>query len=167
MLPKLVKQIEGILEHHDGDKGIIHTHTQYITDYVRENLNDTSGRLLCREGGVKNEDLLEIHEKSIEPTVLVSPSMTYGVDLKGDLAKFQILLKAPWLPTKDKRVEQMMKMDKSWYGNKMLCTLVQSCGRGIRSDTDECITYILDGSIYDAVSRNKKKLPSFFVDRFQ
>lgn len=165
MLPLLAKQVKQILEEHKGDKGIIHTHTQYIADYIRENVK--SDRLLCREPGVKNEELLDLHKDSDKATVLVSPSMSYGVDLKGDLARFQILLKAPWLPTKDVRVEKMMNLDKNWYGNKMLCTLVQACGRGVRSKNDECITYILDGSIYDAVERNKSKLPKFFLDRFQ
>jgi ATP-dependent DNA helicase DinG len=164
MLPTLAKQVEGILQEHIDEKGIIHTHTQYIADYMRDHVR--TKRLLCREAGVKNEEILDLHEKSRDPTVLVSPSMTYGVDLKGDLAKFQIILKAPWLPTKDKRVEKMMKLDKQWYSNKMLCTLVQSCGRGIRSIEDECVTYILDGSIFDVIIRNKSKLPTYFVDRF-
>jgi len=165
MLPKLASQVSELLEHHKGDKGIIHTHTQFIADYIRNNVK--SSRLLCREPGVRNEELLELHEESPYATVLVSPSMTYGVDLKGDLAKFQILLKAPWLPTKETRIEKMMKLDKNWYSNKMLCTLIQACGRGIRSEEDECVTYILDGSIYDAVERNKNKLPKFFLDRIQ
>jgi hypothetical protein len=165
MLPTLANQVEGILKEHACDKGIIHTHTQYIADYMRDNVK--TSRLLCREAGVKNEDILELHEKTHAPTVLVSPSMTYGVDLKGDLAKFQIILKAPWLPTKDKRVEKMMKLDKQWYSNKMLCSLVQACGRGIRSIDDECVTYILDGSIFDVIIRNKPKLPTYFIDRFQ
>jgi Rad3-related DNA helicase len=165
MLPKLKDQIEGILEHHKHDKGLIHTHTQYLADYLRENIK--SDRLLCREAGVFNEDILQIHEESNEPTVLISPSMTYGVDLKGDLCKFQILMKAPWLPTKDVRVEKLMKIDKDWYSNCMLKTLVQACGRGVRSEDDECETYILDGGIYDAIARNKKKLPKYFLDRIQ
>lgn len=165
MLPKLAEQVEGILEEHKGEKGIVHTHTQYIADYIREHVK--SDRLLCRAPGARNEYLLELHEQSPDPTVLVSPSMTYGVDLKGHLATFQILLKAPWLPTKEIRVEQMMKLDKRWYTNKMLCTLVQACGRGIRSFEDECITYILDGSIFDTVDKNKSKLPKFFIDRFK
>jgi Rad3-related DNA helicase len=165
MLPKLAKQVTELLEEHKDEKGIIHTHTQYIADYIRNNVKST--RLLCREAGVRNEELLEIHEKSKDPTVLVSPSMTYGVDLKGDLGKFQILLKAPWLPTKEIRVEKLMKIDKDWYSNAMLKTLIQACGRGIRSVDDECVTYILDGSIFDAVHRNKNKLPKFFIDRFQ
>lgn len=165
MLPKLAHQVEELLKEHAGEKGIIHTHTQFITDYIRKNVK--SSRLICREAGVRNEDLLAIHEKSSEPTVLVSPSMTYGVDLKGDLGKFQIMLKAPWLPTKEIRIEKLMKIDKDWYSNAMLKTLIQACGRGIRSVDDECVTYILDGTIFDAVHRNKKKLPKFFIDRFQ
>lgn len=165
MLPKLAKQVEGILKEHSDEKGIIHTHTQYIADYLKDNVR--TKRLLCREAGVRNEEILELHENSDQPTVLVSPSMTYGVDLKGDLATFQILLKAPWLPTKDKRVEKMMKLDKQWYANKMLCTLVQACGRGVRSTDDECVTYILDGSVYDAILRNHSKLPKYFIERFE
>ena len=132
---------------------------------MRDNVN--TKRFLCREAGVKNEEILELHEKAHAPTVLVSPSMTYGVDLKGDLAKFQIILKAPWLPTKEKRVEKMMKLDSQWYTNKMLCTLVQACGRGLRSKDDECVTYILDGSIVDVILRNRTKLPKYFLERFE
>jgi Rad3-related DNA helicase len=165
MLPKLAKQVEGILEEHIDEKGIIHTHTQFITDYMRTNVD--SSRLLCREAGVRNEDLLIAHEETRDPTVLVSPSMTYGVDLSGDLGKFQIVLKAPWLPTKETRTEKMMKLDKDWYSNKMLCSVVQACGRIIRSPEDEGNTYILDGTIFDAIYKNKSKLPKFFLDRLQ
>jgi ATP-dependent DNA helicase DinG len=165
MLPKLAKQVAEILAEHKNEKGIIHTHTQAITNFMRDNVK--SSRMLCREIGVKNEELLEEHFRSPQPTVLCSPSMSYGVDLKGDLAKFQIILKAPWLPTKETRIEKMMKLDKHWYSNKMLCSLVQASGRGIRSVDDECITYILDGSIYDAIERNMSKLPKFFIDRLQ
>ena len=165
LLPTICKQIEGILHEHENDKGIIHTHTQFIADFIRDNVK--SDRLICRETGATNDIILEKHTKSNKATVLVSPSMSYGVDLKGDLAKFQIILKAPWLPTKDPRVEQLMKIDKNWYCNKMLSNVVQACGRGVRSSSDECITYILDGGIFDAILKNKKKLPKYFLDRLQ
>jgi Rad3-related DNA helicase len=123
-------------------------------------------RFLYREPGIKNEDILDKHMSSLDPTVLVSPSMSYGVDLKGDLAKFQILIKAPFLPTKDVRIERMMKNDFDWYQNKMLSSLIQSCGRGVRSKKDTCITYILDGTIVDSILRSKHKLPKYFLERF-
>ena len=41
MLPKLAKQVSEILEEHKGEKGIIHTHTQYIADYIRNNVKSS------------------------------------------------------------------------------------------------------------------------------
>ena len=163
-LPKVVKQIKDICEFHKGDKGIIHTHNNTITSFLANTLSDR--RFLIREPGVRNEEILEQHYVNDDPTVLISPSMSHGVDLRDELARFQIIVKAPYLPTKDKRIEKLMKGDFNWYMNKMLCSLIQSCGRGVRSHKDHCITYILDGSIAESVVNNRHKLPKYFIDRF-
>ena len=163
-LPRVIKQVAEICEHHKGDKGIIHSQNNNITSKLSQMLS--GNRFLYRETGVRNEDILEAHIASSDPTVLVSPSMSYGVDLKGDLAKFQILIKAPFLPTQDVRISKMMKNDFDWYQNKMLCSLIQSCGRGIRSNKDTCITYILDGTIVEAILKARHKLPKYFLERF-
>jgi len=163
-LPKIVTQIKEICDFHKNDKGIIHTHNNTITSFLSQKLTDS--RYLCREPGVRNELILEQHYINDDPTVLVSPSMSHGVDLRDDLARFQIIVKAPYLPTKDKRIEKLMKDDFNWYSNKMLCSLIQSCGRGVRSHKDHCITYILDGAIVESIVNNKHKLPKYFIDRF-
>lgn len=163
-LPKIVKQIKQICDFHKNDKGIIHTHNNTITSFLSKKLTDE--RFLIREPGVRNEIILEQHFNNTGPTVLISPSMSHGVDLKDDLARFQIIVKAPYLPTKDKRVEKLMKDDFNWYGNKMLCSLIQSCGRGVRSDKDHCTTYILDSAIVESIVNNRHKLPKYFLDRF-
>jgi Rad3-related DNA helicase len=163
-LPKLVKQIKQICDSHPNVKGIIHTQTNTITEYLKMNIQ--SERFLFREPGVKNEDILEKHYASNTPTILVSPSMSYGVDLRDDLARFQIIIKAPFLPMVDNRVKRMMKDNFNWYINKMLSSLIQSCGRGIRSHNDHCKTYILDGAIAESIINNKHKLPKYFIDRF-
>ena len=163
-LPKITKQIKEICSFHKNDKGIVHTHNNIITKFLSETLLDN--RFLIREPGVRNEILLEQHLENDDPTVLVSPSMSHGVDLKDNLARFQIIVKAPFLPTKDKRIERLMKDDFHWYTNKMLSSLIQACGRGVRSKKDHCITYILDGSVVESIIKNKHKLPKYFLDRF-
>lgn len=163
-LPKICKQIAQICEFHKNDKGIIHSQNKSITNFLSENLTDR--RFLIREPGVRNEVILEQHMETDDPTVLISPSMSYGVDLKDDLARFQIIIKAPYLPTKDKRIENLMKEDFDWYQNKMLCSLIQACGRGIRSHKDHCITYILDAAIVESIVKNRHKLPKYYLDRF-
>ena len=163
-LPKVADQIKQICQFHKNDKGIIHTHNNTITSFLSKKLTDS--RFLIREPGVRNEVILEQHIENDDPTVLVSPSLSRGVDLKDSLARFQIIVKAPYLPTKDKRIEKLMNDDFNWYVNKMLCSLIQSCGRGVRSKQDYCTTYILDGAIVESVVNNRHKLPKYFIDRF-
>jgi Rad3-related DNA helicase len=98
--------------------------------------------------------------------VLVSPSLTYGIDLKDSLARFQIIVKLPYMPLQDKRIKKLFDIDPEWYENKMLNTLVQSCGRATRGANDYSVTYILDGLITKVVTRCKHKLPQHFIDRF-
>jgi Rad3-related DNA helicase len=92
--------------------------------------------------------------------------MTFGIDLRDDLARFQIIVKAAFLPLGDNRIKRLFDEDKEWYTNKMLINLVQACGRGVRSKDDYCITYILDGMVSDVVVSNKHKLPNYFLQRF-
>ena len=163
-LPKIVKQIQEICKQHEFEKGIIHTHTGFIASYLQNNLK--SKRFLCRDKETRNEELLRQHSKSKDPTVLVSPSLGLGIDLKDDLARFQIVIKAPYLPLGDNRIKKLFELDKAWYSNKMLSNVVQQCGRGIRSKQDHCKTYILDAGVYEAIIRNKNKLPKYFIERF-
>ena len=163
-LPDVISQIEKICEHHKKDKGIIHTHTQTICDKIKDRVGKND-RFLFRSEESTNEDLLFEHCAVREPTVLVSPSLSFGVDLKDDLARFQIIVKLPYLPLSDKRIKKLFDLDKDWYEDRMLNTLVQAAGRATRGINDHSITYILDGCIVDVLGRAKHKLPKHFIDR--
>lgn len=165
VIGKIIDQIEELCKQHKNEKGIIHTHSNKITNAVRNHFI-VNPRFLYREEGVSNEHILDIHNNTDRPTILVSPSMSHGVDLKGDLAKFQIIMKAPYPPLGDIRIKKMFELDGRWYQNKMLAAVIQSCGRGVRSVDDECVTYILDGTVTDAIKRCKQRIPKHFLERF-
>lgn len=162
-LPKVTKAIQDICDFHGEEKGAIHTHTGRITDYLRDNL--LGDRFLFRFQDNNNEKLILSHTLSELPTVVVSPSITHGVDFKDDLARFQIIVKLPYLPLGDARVKALFEVDSDWYTNKMLSTLVQSSGRGSRSQDDWCTTYILDGTAAAVINRSKNKIPESFLER--
>jgi ATP-dependent DNA helicase DinG len=165
-LPKVADLIQQICdEHHNTDKGVIHTHTSSITEFLKNRLK--GDRFQYRYEEVNNEKLLQEHIAADFASVLVSPSITHGVDLKDDLARFQIIVKLPYMPLGDDRIKKLFEEDSNWYTNKMLSSLVQACGRGVRSQEDWCVTYILDGSAVSVVQRTKDKLPKFFLDRIQ
>lgn len=165
LMPTFKQIIDQICEQHRDHKGIIHTHNMDITNYMRENLKGK--RFLFREEGIDNQTILDMHMQSPHNTVLVSPSMTHGVDLKDELARFQIIVKAPFLPLNSKRIMKLFKADAQWYANKMLTTVIQAAGRGVRTKDDHCATYILDGCIVSSILDNAGKLPKYFLKRFQ
>ena len=166
VLPLMCEVIDCICNEHGGQKGIIHTHSMENLYFIKKCCKDQS-RFLFRQNDMTNEELLEIHKNTLLPTILVSPSMTHGVDLKGELGEFQIIMKAPYLPLGDDRIKMKFDNDKTWYNNSMLSTLIQMCGRCNRSEEDFSITYILDANVLRAVKQNAKKLPAYFLDRFQ
>lgn len=163
-LPVVSAIAQKLCEAHSGEKGIIHSHSMEILEYVRRAMGGDK-RFLYREDDRTNEDLIKQHKLSTKDTVLVSPSMTHGVDLKGDLGKFQLIMKAPFSPMGDNRIKRKMKEDPQWYTNMMLSTLVQACGRCNRTASDESITYILDATAWNTIMRNLKRLPEYFRKR--
>lgn len=164
LMPVFKNIIIDICNKHKKEKGIIHTHNMDITNYMKQNLK--GDRFLIREQGIDNQEILTQHINGNDDTVLVSPSMTHGVDLKDDLARFQIIVKAPYLPLNSKRIKKLFDQNNQWYVNRMLTTVIQAAGRGIRSKDDHCITYILDGNIVQSILDNATKLPKYFLKRF-
>lgn len=163
-LPKILDYVEKIVEHHSGEKGIIHTHSFDITQAIKNRL--FGKRFLYREEGTKNEEIVIQHSIRKDDTVLISPSLTMGLDLKGDLGKWQIIIKLPYPSLANKRIKKFFNEYPNWYQRQMLKQLVQASGRCTRSKLDESVTYILDGNIIYTLQNNKRNLPSHFLDRF-
>lgn len=164
MLPKLNKQVNDICQFHKNVKGIIHTHTQKIADYLKT-ANFNNKRFTIRSKDLTNDEILEIH-KNKENSVIISPSMTFGVDLKDDLARFQIIMKTPFLPLGSERIKKLAARDRDWYIMKMFNILIQSTGRGIRTSNDWCNTYILDSNVKQLIIDYQNILPKYFINRF-
>ena len=158
-LPKLVQGIKQILEEHKGEKGIIHAHSYKIANYIKRNIRDK--RILIHDS-TNREEVLKRHIRGSEPTVLLSPSMTEGVDLVDDASRFQIICKIPYPYLGDKLVKKRMNKWKWWYSLQTTKTIVQSVGRSIRSEEDFAVTYILDSDFSKFYYRNTYLFPESF-----
>lgn len=144
-MPKLIKTIDNILKKYKNVKGIIHTVNYDIAEKIIEGLrfSDQSSRLLMPRGQDK-QLLLDTFYASKKPYVLISPSLTEGIDLKEDLSRLCIICKVPYANLTDKWTKERMTLDASWYSTAACINLVQMSGRSIRSETDYANTYILD-----------------------
>lgn len=163
-LPQMVKMIKAIMENHKNQKGIIHTHSNKIAFYIKNNIK--SSRLLVATGE-NREKMLKKHLTSKQPTILISPSMTEGVDLKGKLSEFQILCKIPYPFLGDKVTKKKMNKWDWWYNTQTVRTIIQSLGRSIRNEFDTAVTYILDEDWRIIKSKSRDYFPADFFDNYQ
>jgi len=164
-MPLIIQSIREILNNHHDQKGIIHTHTYDTAKQLVAALGkEFPGRLLFPENSARQSEILAFHAATKTNTVLISPSMTEGVDLKDDLSRFQVIIKVPYPYLGDKVVQARMKKSADWLPWKTLLTLIQAYGRSTRSETDHSATYILDGAFDGLVGRYRKTLPKWFTE---
>ena len=84
--PKSIEIMQKILKRHEGEKGLIHTHSYKCQQYIINNLYNNR---LIAHGTNNRERVLKFFEEDENPLVLVSPSMSEGVDLPYDKCRFQ------------------------------------------------------------------------------
>lgn len=150
--------IKKILEKNVDNKGIIHSGNYLFSDWIDRNIKDK--RLLIHTTKTR-ESSLEKHLRSENDTVLVSPSMMNGIDLKDDLSRFQIIVKVPFPNLKSTKIKRRLDSKPEWYNWKSLIEIMQSYGRSIRNDDDWAETYVLDTCFDQVLNKN---IPEYFRD---
>ena len=158
-LPKLASAIESIMDQHKDEKGIIHAHSYKIANYLKMTIS--SKRILVHDS-TNRDEVLKKHLNSSEPTILLSPSMTEGVDLQEESSRFQIVCKVPYPYLGDKLVKKRMNKWDWWYSLQTAKTIVQSVGRSVRSSEDFAVTYILDENWNYFYKKNSSIFPEDF-----
>jgi ATP-dependent DNA helicase DinG len=145
----IIPEIERVLEIHKNEKGIIHTANYEVARWVMGMIKND--RLITHDN--KNREfILTTHLHNNKPTVLVSPSMMNGIDLRDDFSRFQVIAKVPFPNLSNEKVKRRMQTNSKWYQWKTLCDIVQACGRSVRNMNDYATTYIFDAN-FDNVLR--------------
>jgi len=158
----IANAVDMIMLIHKKDKGIIHTTSyeqiRFIQKYIS---NDNRIRLIYTDPERPREEVTSEHFKSTRPTVLISPSLHTGLDLKNQRSRFQILIKVPYPSKGDKWINAKMRRDSLWYNWQTGMKMIQAYGRSVRSKDDWAKTYVLDSYFREFVNRNV--LPDWFT----
>jgi hypothetical protein len=160
--------VENVMTLHRNHKGIVHTTSYKQLDFIRENISQVNkSRLLETNPERQRDEVIAEHVNSTKPTVLISPSLYTGLDLKDDLSRFQIMTKVPYPYLGDRWINEKKKRSGQWYNWQTALRLVQAYGRSIRSKEDYAVTYVLDSGFENFVWRNKHILPDWFTHAIQ
>ena len=164
-LPLLAAAIADLAAEHPYEKGVIHAHSYKIASFIAKNLPERHrGRIVTHHAADGRDDALTQHLSSPEPTILLTPSMTEGIDLVGDLARWQVLCKVPYPFLGDPQVAARMERDPDWYDWRTCLAMVQAYGRSVRSADDHAVTYLLDADFTVFLRRQRHRLPEWFLE---
>jgi len=154
------QKIIRILNDHKNEKGLILVHSYSDLTRLLPFLEDVEDRLTYNQSKadynspeIKNDELLRIHE-SKENSVLFSPSMWEGYDLKGPLGRFCIIAIASFMPNNQENglynsTKIRLNGNKEWYDMRNAFRFVQGMGRCVRGTDDRAVTYVLHDGCKD------------------
>lgn len=153
-LPNAVMDMGKVFTAYRGKRGLVHT-TSYQLQEKLKNHFGSNPRCIFMTPETKDDDFQRFHASS--DAILFSPSLMEGFDGKGDILRFQILMRIPYPSLEDRRIKIKAERDKEWYIYQTCQPLIQSVGRGMRSEDDWCDYYVVDSNFLWFANRNLPK----------
>ncbi|HKO64275.1 MAG TPA: helicase C-terminal domain-containing protein [Candidatus Nitrosocosmicus sp.] len=164
VMSKISVVVDNLMTTHRNEKGIIHTTSYEQLNFIKENLSkDNARRLLITDPEIQRDEIISQHSSTPKPTVLISPSLHTGLDLKDELSRFQIITKVPYPNKSDRWTNAKRVADEEWYYWQTALRLIQAYGRSVRSKNDWARTYVLDSAFSYFIRKNRNILPSWFI----
>ncbi|MFB6096938.1 MAG: helicase C-terminal domain-containing protein [Haloferacaceae archaeon] len=166
-LPEIARLLVRLLARHPDEKGLVHCHSYGIQDRLARRLREFGVGDRVRTHDREDRDAeLETWKATDRPELFLSVKMEEALDLKGDLCRWQVLCKAPYLNTGDSRVARRLEEGQwAWYHRAALRTVIQACGRVVRAPDDYGDTYLADASLLDLFERARSDMPGWFADQ--
>jgi Rad3-related DNA helicase len=155
-----VTRIDQIIGRRLDRKGIIHTVSYDRARSIMERSACRDLMITHRSGGVAHA--VSQFKRTRAPSILVSPSVTTGVDFPGDQCRYQIVAKIPFPDGRDPLVKARTEADPEYGLYLAMQAVIQASGRGCRSVDDFCETLIVDDMWTWFYSRNGHLAPGWF-----
>ena len=156
----LTRTVDELIAHHKGENGIIHT-------VSFANAKEIIERSKFRSKMIATGDRFEIADhlnKLNSGHIVLSPSTEKGFDGKGDICRFQILVKVPYGFLGSPLIKLNSARHPEYYSRKAILRLVQACGRGVRGVDDFATNYIIDANFIRLYNQNRDIFPEWFRD---
>jgi len=166
---RMISAINDIQSQHLNNHGIIHTGNYAISNWLVDELNNNKTHQILHHnvGSTDSRDnVIKMFMNAKKPTILISPSITEGLDLVGDKARFAIFAKIPFGAMGDAWIKKRMEISDHWYKIRALTDVMQGCGRIVRSKDDWGVVYILDASWSYLYNNINRYIPKWWKDGY-
>lgn len=157
-IDRLVARVDEVIGSRPG-RGIIHTRSYRYAEEL-EARSKYADRLITHDRGRIGDALHEF--KSRPDAVLVTPVVEEGFDFKGELARWQIILKVSVIDSRDPLVKARLAADPKYRYVLVSQSIMQMAGRIVRDIDDWGETLIFDD--HWMYLRNDAPWPKWFRD---
>jgi len=167
---KAIDDIKRILNIHKGESGLIHTGNYAISKWLSDNLVGDISQTIYHHNAesqyANRNDAINGFMSDKNPSILISPSSTEGLDLKEDLGRFAIFMKVPFGSLGDQWIRRKMNLSNKWYRRRALIDIIQGGGRVVRSGQDKGSVYILDESFAFLYKQSRSMVPKWWSQSY-
>lgn len=166
----MIERIGGLLEIHEGDSGILHTANYAVAQWLVKELDGKISHNIYShnpEDDMNRSEAINHYIDSTLPSILISPSITEGLDLKNDLARFAMIVKTPFGYLGDQWIKRRMEMSIEWYRRRAITQIIQGGGRIVRGLDDTGTVYILDSSFGYLYQKSYNMVPQWWKDSYK
>lgn len=168
---RMISTLEQISSQHQDESGIIHTASFAISKWLCEQLekNKDFTHKIYHHNPETDDDrnkVISAFQNESKPSVLISPSITEGLDLTQDLGRFNVIAKIPFPYLGDQWIKARMEKSNRWYRCETVISLLQASGRTMRSSDDYSVFYILDTCWEMLLNSSSDMIPSWWFDQY-
>lgn len=160
-LPEIAEKLKTILNVFKDVKGLVHVPSYRAGFDIMTIMKEP--RLMSHAPEDSSQRLQEFYARN-DNSVYVSPTCQEGVDFKFDRARFQVILRIPYLNAGDEFIKMKLNKDFSWYNYQAMISFGQQTGRINRSEKDFGITILMDDRFPKFIRKNKSKFPKWLLD---
>lgn len=144
-LPHIIEMCNTIANMFPWQRGCILTSSYDMSKRIQEGLNKKNkSRVLLYTDSKSKREILEEY-KFNSNSILIGPSLFDGLSFDDDLCRFLVVAKVPYPDLKSEFVKRKAEDNYSWYAGQASLSVIQGIGRGVRSESDWCYSFIIDG----------------------
>lgn len=163
----LLQGMKQVMEMHENDSGVIHTGNFAIAKWLVEKL-DVPQKIFHHnpDSGDDRNKVIKAFMQYPKPAVLISPSVTEGLDLKDDLGRFAIFAKVPYGYLGDQWIKRRMDLSNEWYRRQAMIHMIQGGGRVVRGMEDSGAVYIMDECFNMLYNMSSRMVPKWWKEAY-
>lgn len=163
-----VRKINLLMDKHKDQRGVIHTTSNAITKGIFDQIHPRMKKRLVQYSNTEEKmEILDKWDSYPSDAVLIGASLTTGVDLKDDKARFNIIVQLSYPSMASALWAKRSECQPHIYMGETAAVLEQAAGRTTRSSEDWSKTYILDSRAENFILRNQKYFSPGFLDRIR